>query len=195
MGIIVTTVDIKNKPYRHRFTVEECNWMAEVGLLTGEQPVELIEGEIIHMAPMSIQHRAVVEKLHAALKSALSGRAHINARRVCRLSNITEMQPDLVVMKPGREYHSAKLLGDHDALLVIEVSDTTFVYDRDVKLPLYAAHGVPEVWIVDLESRCVHFFRFLVDRRYTDVQVSMEPDTIRLTGFPDSNIGLAGLLT
>jgi Uma2 family endonuclease len=191
----VTTADIKNWPHRHRFTAEEYNWMAEVGLLTGESPVELIEGEIIHMAPMGIQHRTVLEKLRTALESALAGRAHVKAQRVCRLSNITETQPDLIVMKPGREYHPGKFPTGHDTLLVIEVSDTTFVYDHDIKVPLYAAHGVPEVWIVDLESRCVRFFRSLVDGRYTDVQMNAEPHTARLTEFPDSSISLAGLLT
>ena len=169
--------------------------MAEVGLLSGESPVELIEGEIIHMAPMGNQHHTVVEKLRVALESALAGRAPVKVRRACRLSNITEMQPDLIVMKPGREYHPTQFPTGYDTLLVIEVSDTTFVYDHDIKMPLYAAHGVPEVWIVDLESRCVRFFRSLVDGRYTDVQTNATPDTMRLTEFPDSNIGLAGLLT
>ena len=191
----MTTVDIKNWPHRHRFTAEEYNWMAEVGLLSGESPVELIEGEIIHVAPMGNQHRTVLEKLRAALESALADRAPVKVRRVCRLSNITEMQPDLVVMKPGREYHPGKFPTGYDTLLVIEVSDTTFAYDHDIKVPLYAAHGVPEVWIVDLESRCVRHFRSLVDGKYTDIQMNAAPDTMRLTEFPDSNIGLTGLLT
>jgi Uma2 family endonuclease len=194
-GISVTIVENKNEPQRHRFTVDECNWMAEVGLLSGGPPVELLEGEIIHMAPMSPRHRTVVERFHGALQSGLAGRAHINVQRVCRLSNMTEMQPDLIVIKPGRDCRSVILPSGRDTLLVVEVSDTTFVYDRHVKLPLYAAHGVPEVWIVDLESRCVHFFRSLLDGRYTDVRVSAEPGAIGLIDFPDLTIGLAGLLT
>ena len=168
--------------------------MAEIGLLNGEPAVELIEGEIIHMAPMGTQHGNVVERLHAALKSALSGRALINIQRVFRLSNITEAQPDLIVLKPNRDYHSAKFPTGSDTLLVIEVSDTTFSYDHDIKVPLYAAHDVPEVWIVDLESRCVRFFRTLVDGKYTDVQVVEIPGMTRLAGLRDTNIDLSGLL-
>jgi Uma2 family endonuclease len=74
------------------------------------------------------------------------------------------------------------------------VSDTTFLYDHDIKVPLYAAHGVPEVWIVDLESRCVRFFRALVDGKYTDVQVSGQPGSAVLAGLPETNIDLSGLL-
>jgi Uma2 family endonuclease len=168
--------------------------MAEIGLLNGEPSVELIEGEIIHMAPMGTQHGSVVERLHSALKSALAGRALINIQRVFRLSNITEAQPDLIVLRPGRDYHAAKFPTGADTLLVIEVSDTTFLYDHDIKVPLYAAHGVPEVWIVDLESRCVRFFRDLVDGKYTDVQVITQPGSVDLEGFPGLNIDLAGLL-
>jgi Uma2 family endonuclease len=168
--------------------------MAEIGLLNGEPPVELIEGEIIHMAPMGTQHGDVVERLHGALQSALAGRALINIQRVFRLSNITEAQPDLIVLKPGRDYHSAKFPTGSDTLLVVEVSDTTFLYDHDIKVPLYAAHGVPEVWIVDLESRCVRFFRSLVDGKYTDIQVCEQPGIATLAEFPGSNIDLSGLL-
>jgi Uma2 family endonuclease len=170
--------------------------MAEIGLLNGEPAVELIEGEIIHMAPMGTQHGNVVDRLHAALKSALAGRALINKRRVFRLSDITEAQPDLVVLKPDRDYHSARFPTGNDTLLVVEVSvsDNTFLYDHDIKVPLYATHGVPEVWIVDLESRCVRFFRSLVDGKYTDVTVCAEPATATLAEFPGSTIDLSGLL-
>ena len=165
--------------------------MAEIGLLTGEPAVELIEGEIIHMAPMGTQHGNVVQRLHTTLKSALAGRAVINIHRVFRLSNITEAQPDLIVLKPDRDYHSTKFPTGSDTLLVVEVSDTSFSYDHDVKVPLYAAHDVPEVWIVDLESRCVRFFRSPVDGKYTDVQVVEEPTIVKLAGY---NIDLSGLL-
>ena len=165
--------------------------MAEIGLLNGEAAVELIEGEIVHMAPMGTQHGNVVERLHAAIKTALAGRAVINIQRVFRLSNITEAQPDLIVLKPGRDYIAAKFPTGSDTLLVIEVSDTSFSYDHDVKVPLYAAHDVPEVWIVDLESRCVHFFRSPVDGKYTDLQIVQDPTIVRIAG---CNIDLSGLL-
>src|SRR3977135_1712906 len=120
-GKIVTTANIKTWPHRHRFTAEEYNWMAEIGLLNGEPAVELVEREIIHMATMGTQHGNVVQRLHTALKAALAGRALINIQRVFRLSNITEAQPDLIVLKPGSDYHSAKFPTGRDTLLVLEV--------------------------------------------------------------------------
>ena len=184
----------KTWPHRHRFTAEEYNWMAEIGLLNGEPAVELIEGEIIHMAPMGTQHGNVVARLQAALTGALAGRAVINIQRVFRLSNITEAQPDILVLKPGRDYHAAKFPTGSDTLLVVEVSDTSFSYDHDIKVPLYAAHGVPEVWIVDLENRCLRSFRKLVEGKYTEVQAVEHPAFAQLAGFPDTRIDLSGLL-
>lgn len=152
-------------------------------------------GEVHAQEPkIGAGHRNVVERLHAAIKTALAGRAVINIQRVFRLSNITEAQPDLIVLKPGRDYHSAKFPTGSDTLLVVEVSDTSFSYDHDIKVPLYAAHDVPEVWIVDLESRCVRFFRNLVDGKYTDIQVIEEPSLTKLKDFPDTQIDLSGLL-
>src|SRR5262249_19749082 len=126
-----------------------------------------------------------------AVKSALAGRAVIQIQRVFRLSIFTEAQPDLIVLKPDRDYHSAKFPTGSDTLLVVEVSDTSFSYDHDIKVPLYAAHDVPEVWIVDLESRCVRFFRTPVNGKYTEVEVVLDPDSATLAGH---NIDLSGLL-
>jgi Uma2 family endonuclease len=190
----VTTGNFKNGPHRHRFTAEEYNWMAEIGLLNGEPPVELIEGEIIHMAPMGTQHGSVVERLREALATAFAGRALIHVQRVFRLSDITEPQPDITVLKPGQDLYSGKFLTGDDSLLVVEVSDTTFGYDRDIKVPLYASHGVPEVWIVDLENRCVHFFRSLVRGEYTDIQAIGEPGLTTVAVLGDTSIDLSNLM-
>ena len=180
---------------RHRFTTEEYNWMAEVGLLNGERPVELIEGEIIHMAPMGTQHERSVARLQAALASGLAGRALTQVQRVFRLSRFTEAQPDLIVLRPGRDAPEDRFAAGADTLLVIEVSDTTLRYDHDIKVPLYAAHGIPEVWIVDLEARCVRFFRALHAGRYTHIEVTSSPGLTGLTDLPGANIDLRGLLS
>ena len=190
----MNTGKMKNGPHRHRFTADEYNWMAEIGLLNGERPVELIEGEIIQMAPMGTQHGRVVERLSHAIANALCGKVTVNIHRVFRLSNITEPQPDVIVLRPGLDEETSRFPAGGDTLLVIEVSDTTLLYDQDIKVPVYAAHGVPEVWIVDLETRCLRFFRSLVDGRYTDIPVTRTPALAALADFPDSAIDLSGLL-
>jgi Uma2 family endonuclease len=166
--------------------------MAEVGLLDGESEVELIEGEIIHVSPMGTRDRQVVERLRAVLQSAVAGRAVVDIRRAMRLGNLTETQPALVVRKPGRDPRSGFATGN-DTLLLVEVSGTTALYDHDIKLPIYATHGIPEVWIVDLQSHQVYFYRSLVQDRYTEVQICGNPGLTRITSYADVDIDLSGL--
>ena len=183
---------MKNGPHRHRFTADEYNWMAEIGLLNGERPVELIEGDIIQMAPMGTQHTRTVERLQRTITAALREQVLINIQRVFRLSEITETQPDLTVQRRPPKNHAQR--SDEAPLLVIEVSHNTLQYDRDIKVPVYAANGVPEVWIVDLDSRCVRFFRAPVAGRYTDARTTSAPGLVTLADFPHAPIDLSGVL-
>jgi Uma2 family endonuclease len=135
---------------RHRFTVEEYHKMAEVGLLSEDDRVELIDGEIVEMTPIGWRHARCVSRLTMLLARFAGDRYVVSVQNPLTISEHGEPQPDLVLHAeppPGR------LPAPEDVLLVVEVSDTTLSYDRDVKLPRYAQAGIPEVWIVDLESR------------------------------------------
>jgi Uma2 family endonuclease len=76
----------------------------------------------------------------------------------------------------------------------VEVSDTTLRYDRNVKVPLYARHGIPEVWIVDLENSRLRFYRGLVNEAYTDVTATDKPGITALPGMQARTVDLAKLL-
>ena len=88
---------------------------------------------------------------------------------------------------------SAEPTGD-DTLLVIEVSDSTFRYDRKIKAPLYARYGIPQYWIVEIESARLHFFRSLAEGRYTDVSAVSTPGMIELPGPGGRTVDLSRLL-
>jgi Uma2 family endonuclease len=81
-----------------------------------------------------------------------------------------------------------------DVLLLVEVSDSTLRYDRDVKVALYARHGIPEVWIVDLQNLQVYFHRSPEDGRYLD-QTTGEPGVTPLAALPGVAVDLSGLLS
>ena len=86
-----------------------------------------------------------------------------------RLGRRSEPQPDLALLRPREDFYSAAHPGPSDVLLLIEVSDTTLRYDRDVKLPLYASHAVPEVWLIDVQRRQLQRSRQPDHRQYQDV--------------------------
>lgn len=177
-----------------KITVDEYYEMARVGLLDPDARVELIEGEIVAMAPIGTPHGYVVDVLSDRLREAVHGRAHIRVQGALRLSNRTELQPDVSVLKLPSAQYRRKQASASDALLVIEVSDTTLRKDLHVKIPLYARYGVSEVWIVDLEKSCLRFYRSLVDGQYQQVSVIADPRTAPVPGLVDSDIDLAGLL-
>ena len=177
-----------------KITVDEYYEMARIGLLDPDARVELIEGEIVAMAPIGAPHGYVVDALNDRLCAIVHGKAIVRVQGALRLSNRTELQPDLSVLKLPSEQYRQKQASASDALLVIEVSDTTLRKDLRVKLPLFARHGVPEVWIIDLEKNCVRFYRSLVDGEYREVSVTSDPDVAPVPGVPDASIDLAKLV-
>ena len=111
-----------------------------------------------------------------------------------RLDRMTELKPDLAVCKPRDDFYAAALPTGADALLVIEIADTTLDYDVRVKSPLYARHGVPEYWIFDLPARALRRFRKPRSDKYTDVSAFETPDIFALPGLQGTRVDLAGVL-
>ncbi|MGE3595957.1 MAG: Uma2 family endonuclease [Dehalococcoidia bacterium] len=150
-------VDILATPtvVRYRFTVEDYHRMGEAGILDEDDRVELIEGEILYMSPIGGKHAACVNESARLLIVRLNDRAVVSIQNPVRLSARSEPEPDLMLLRPRADRYREGLPVPEDVLLIIEVADSTLHFDRGTKLPLYAAAGIPEVWIVDLERRRV----------------------------------------
>lgn len=146
-------------PRRHRLTVADYYRMAEVGILDVEARVELIDGDIIDMAPLGSPHAAAVHFLTEVLVRAVDGRANVLAQDPVRLSDFSEPQPDLALLRRRDDFYRERHPRPEDVLLIVEVAATSLRFDRETKLPLYARHGVPEMWLVDLGSRRLSRFR------------------------------------
>lgn len=151
-------------PY-HRWTVDEFHQMATAGLLDESDRVELIEGEMIDMAPIGSRHAFIVNRLSQAFSvDSAKGQYLVSTQNPVCLGDRSEPQPDLALLKNGN-YMDA-LPTATDVLLIVEVSDTTLEYDRDVKLGLYARHGIPEVWLLDVNSRELTVYREPAEGQY-----------------------------
>ncbi len=137
---------------RHRFSVEDFHRMVEAGILSEDDRVELLEGEVVELSPVGKRHAYAVNAL-VDLLSPLRERAVLSVQNPLRLRGNTEVYPDLALLMPPRSRYRDRLPEGEDALLVIEVAESSLDYDLKVKLPLYAKAGVPEVWVVDLENR------------------------------------------
>jgi Uma2 family endonuclease len=179
---------------RHRLTVDEYHRMAEAGVLAPDSHVELIEGEVVDMAPMKSRHASVVARLLAALQRAAGHEALVWCQLPLHLGPRSEPEPDLMLLRPREDFYAQAHPSADDVLLLIEVSDSTLDYDRGVKLPLYASHRITEVWIVDLDNNVVRFFRHGDGTAYTDITASETPRATPVAALPGITIDLSSLL-
>ncbi|MFN8525499.1 MAG: Uma2 family endonuclease [Chloroflexota bacterium] len=179
---------------RYKFTVEEYEAMGRAGILDEDARVELIEGEIIQMAPIGPDHMFAVVGANAALLRRFDDVAWVSPQNPIRIGDRSQPQPDLVLLRIRGGRDATMIPSVDDVILVIEVSDTTLHYDRGVKLPLYARAGIPEVWQVDVAHQLVYCHREPGDDGYRVVQTLRAGDRIAPLAFPDRDLAVDDLL-
>jgi Uma2 family endonuclease len=140
-------------------TVYDYHRLAAEGVLQEDDPVELIEGRLVARQPIGSRHSGTVLRLTRLLLRAVGDRALVTPQNPVRLSDLSEPQPDLMLLKPRADDYIDSQACAGDVLLLIEVADSSLRFDRTVKVPFYARHGIAEVWLVDLERRRVTVFR------------------------------------
>jgi Uma2 family endonuclease len=126
--------------------------------LSAQDRIELIEGEVIYMSPIGSRHAACVKRLNALLSKLLADQVIISIQDPIQLSNFSEPEPDVALLRPRDDFYASHLPTPSDVLLIIEVADTSIEYDQHTKLPLYARSGIPEVWILDLHNSTVTIY-------------------------------------
>lgn len=155
---------------RHRVSAQDFHKMAAAGILRESDRVELIDGEIVDMAPIGSKHAFVVSRLARFFTLAAGDRCLVSVQNPVRLDDSSEPQPDLALLKSGD--YMDRLPTPQDVLLVIEVAATSIEFDREVKLGLYARHGIPEVWLLDLNAGELSVFREPAQGQY---RVQLKP--------------------
>jgi Uma2 family endonuclease len=179
---------------RHLFTSGEFRAMVGAGVFRGDARLELVDGEIVEMSPIGSRHAACVRKLNRLLR-AVGDRAWIDVQNPLGISEDNDYYPDVVLLKPRADEYVAEVPDSSAALLVIEVADTTLQFDRNTKKPRYAAAGVSDLWIVDLEGTRVWVHRKPVEGDYREVSEARPGDVLKVPGMPDVEIPVSELLT
>lgn len=177
-----------------RITVAEYYDMARTGLIEPDERVELIEGEVIRMPPIGDRHGGAVEELTELLVQAVAGRARVRCQMPVRLSNYSEPQPDFAVMRPRTGRNDRAHPSATEVFLIVEISNSTIRYDLDVKVPLYARHGVPEVWAIDLKRHKIHFYRSLVEGSYREMTAVSDGGITAVPGVGGATVNLSEIL-
>ena len=129
--------------------------MGHTGILNPAERVELLAGEVIVMSPIGHRHAACVDRLNsafAAQSARLAGRALVRVQSPLAESEISEPQPDLMLLAHRDDRYDFGHPQPQDVLLLVEAAESSINYDRHTKLPFYAAAGIREVWIVNLQA-------------------------------------------
>lgn len=189
-----TRVIVERSPPPHPITVDEYYDMDRTGLLEPDARVELIEGEVVHMPPIGSRHGSTVEFLDHLLDRALADRARVRGQLPVRLDNFSEPVPDVAIAKSRADRYTLSHPTAADVLFIVEVSYSTLRYDTNVKVPLYARHGIPEVWIVDLKNRQFRTYRSPSEGHYRDTASTANPGRTVVPGVPDVTVDLSELL-
>lgn len=178
-------------PARHRLNVDEYHRMAEAGIFGEDDRIELIDGDLIDMAPIGQAHAAIVNGLNEAFVLACAGRAIVSPQNPVRLGQWSEPQPDMTILRRREDYYATgEPPGAADVLLLVEVADSSLRFDRTVKLPLYARAGIGEVWIADVNRRVLEAFRNPSGDHYGESTRHAPGEQLALSLAPDVSVRL-----
>jgi len=133
--------------------------MAQAGILAEDDRVELIDGDLIDMTPIGSRHAGAVSRLTRLFGAAVGADAIVSVQNPVQLDRYSQPQPDLALLRPRADFYAQSHPQPADVLLIVEVAEASLDYDRDVKVPLYARHGIPEVWLLDVAGGCLTVYR------------------------------------
>ncbi len=187
-------VQVQARPKRWRFTADQYQRLGEAGIFQKEDRVELLDGEIYVMTPIGNWHNYCVDLANEVLTFALRGRAIIRIQGSFRLSPHSEPEPDILALRYRPDRYLDVAPGPADVLLLVEVSDTSVVYDHNRKLPLYASGLIPEVWIVNRIDERVEVYRQPRGRGYEQIIMRQRGETVSPLAFTEISIPVSDLL-
>lgn len=179
---------------RRWFNVDEYYRMIDAGILSEDDRVELIDGEVIKMSPIGKFHAACVKRLLELFVLLVGRTATVSVQDPIRLSDFSEPQPDIALLKRRDDFYSSGHPMPEDVLLVVEVADTSIQYDRAIKMPLYARSGIPEVWIVDVARDLIEVYARPVNGRFQDFREARRGETLTLSSLPNLAVSVDDIL-
>ena len=182
----------QTQPCPYRFSVEEFHKLGEVGIFRPRDRVELLDGEIIVMSPIGIRHVQAVSWMVECLVEQARRRYLVSPGNPVWLHEFSEPQPDMMLVPRVRkiEHHPRP----EDVFLLVEVSDSSLTYDRDRKLAAYAAAGVREYWIVNLQQDLIQVFREPSDGTYNVVLSFITGQTLSPLAFEDVTVSVTEII-
>ena len=173
-----------------RFTITEYHRLVDLDFFTEDDRIELIKGEIIKMAAKGKAHSVCNTRLYKELFKLLEEKATIRGQEPIIITNNSEPEPDLVIVKNRPDDYFSNHPTPSDIFLVIEVADSSLKYDQEVKLPLYAEVGISDYWIFNLiayhlECYCQPYQDLQGTFGYRHKSITLPNESVKLPSFPE----------
>ncbi len=165
---------------RKKFNLEEYYQIMNAGVLAEDTSTELIRGEIFEMSPIGFRQASCVNKLNRIFSRELGNYGIVSVQNPIELSNNSQPQPDLVLLKPRDDFYSTRHPLPDDILLLIEVADSSIEYNRSLKLPLYAESKISLVWLIDLNQNYLEVYSHPQENYYQNRQKLSVNNTVTL---------------
>jgi Uma2 family endonuclease len=146
-------------PHLYQLSVDKYHAMIKAGIFDEDDPIELLDGELIEMSPQHAPHIGCVRRLNGLVHGAGVELGTVLVQLPLHLNWNSEPEPDLILLRPPAQQYDRRPAEPSDVLLLVEVSDSSRLYDRNRKVPRYAEAGIPEVWLVDLVEALVRIYR------------------------------------
>lgn len=169
---------------RYPITTDLYHQMIEKGILTEDDKIELLEGEFIKMSAVGPRHAACVERLSEYLKDELGRTGFLRHQNPVELSNYSEPEPDIAILKRRDDYYLHTHPQPDDVLLLVEVADSTLKKDRGIKLGAYAKAGIAEYWVVNLVDDLIEVYTNPSGNTYQNVRLVRRDETLSLQALP-----------
>mgnify|MGYP001788121991 CR=1 FL=1 len=174
-----------------KWSLDEYHQMIESGLLA-ERSLELINGEIIEMSPEGVSHSFYCRGTAKYLRLLLGNRAEVSEAHPITLPNDSEPEPDIAIVRSPDTLYQTRHPFPEDIFWLIEIANSTLAKDLGVKRELYAQAGIPEYWVMNLQTSELVIFRDLIDNKYRS-EICLNDGDISPLAFPDLSIDISRL--
>lgn len=186
---------ISTEVRKHLTDIHEWQKLGEANIFPPDSHLELIEGEILEMAPIGFNHAGHLMLLINYFAATVQGKAIVNAQNPLLLNNYSEPQPDFLLLRPEDSFYTTRHPTATDVLLLVEIADSSLSYDQTRKLRLYAKHQIPEYWIINLNQPCLEVYRESIEDNYAQKTTLRANERLSLLQLPDVTVEVSELLS
>ena len=181
-------------PTKHLTNLDEWRKLGEANIFPPESRLELINGEILDMAPIGFNHSGHLNRINKLFARLIPDDVIPSVQNPLQLGDLSEPEPDFMLLKPNADFYSSRHPNADDVLLLVEVADSSLVFDQNQKLHLYALHGIPEYWLLNLNDLSLEVYRNPNGEVYAEKTTLRAGDVITLSQLNGISVRIADIL-